>query len=90
VALTVGGPEASCSEEMARPVSTTTLPTWQWWHQLGRWVRPVQDDTSLVGKPPGGGGAAVGQPRGGLHQIELVSFGVEHGDPVLAVFLDGA
>jgi hypothetical protein len=22
------------------------------WRQLGRWVRPVQDDTSLVGKLP--------------------------------------
>jgi hypothetical protein len=23
-------------------------------HQLGRWVRPIQGDTSLVGKSPGG------------------------------------
>ena len=35
------------------------------------------------------GDTAVGERLGGLHQIELVPFGVQHGDPVLAVFLDG-
>src|SRR6266545_4901614 len=35
--------------EMARPVRTTASRTWSRWHQLGRWVRPVQVDTSLVG-----------------------------------------
>jgi hypothetical protein len=38
--------------EMARPVRMTAPGIWRRWHQLGRWVRPVQDDTSLVGKLP--------------------------------------
>jgi len=31
---------------------------WRGGHQLGRWVRPVQVDTSLVGKGPKGLAAA--------------------------------
>jgi hypothetical protein len=33
-------------------VRTTASRTWPRWHQLGRWVGPVQADTSLVGKLP--------------------------------------
>jgi hypothetical protein len=31
---------------------TTGRRALQYWHQLGRWARPVQGDASLVGKPP--------------------------------------
>lgn len=32
-----------------RGVSTTALRTWQRWHQLGGWVRPVQVRAALQG-----------------------------------------
>jgi hypothetical protein len=57
-------------------------------HKLNRRVRPVHDD-HLPRWQVAEGDTAVGQRLGGLHQIELVPFGVQHGDPVLAVFLDG-
>src|SRR4029450_4229133 len=56
-----GEPETSCSEwhadgmQMAWPVRTTALGTWCRRQQLGRWVRPIQGDTSLVGKAAAGG-----------------------------------
>jgi hypothetical protein len=51
-----GEPVASARNgtELARPVWTIGRRTWQQWHQLGRWVRPVQEGTSLVGKPRSG------------------------------------
>jgi len=57
-------------------------------HQLGRRVMPVFGD-HLPRWQVAEGDTAVGQRLGGLHQVELVPFGVQHGDPVLAVFLDG-
>jgi hypothetical protein len=36
---------------------------WQRWRQLGRWVRPDQDDTSLVGKSPEGSRQPDGEGR---------------------------
>jgi hypothetical protein len=37
---------------VAQPARTTPRHTWQRRHQLARWVRPIQGDTSLVGRPP--------------------------------------
>jgi hypothetical protein len=60
---------------MARPVRTTALRTWSWWHQLGRWVRPVQGDTSLVGKPPSGGAAALESIHSRVRHVPLSKHG---------------
>jgi hypothetical protein len=41
---------AGYGTQMARPVRTTAAPAWRRRYQLGRWVKPIQGDTSLVGK----------------------------------------
>jgi hypothetical protein len=38
------------AREMARPVRTTAATAWRRRYHLGRWARPVQGDTNLVGK----------------------------------------
>jgi hypothetical protein len=80
-----GEPQASCwnGTEMARTVRTTLAHIWQRWHQLGRWARPVQGDTSLVGKSP--------QVARQLHlcrrlrpeELQLDVVGVAKGDQVI-------
>src|SRR5919107_2942964 len=56
--------------EMARLVRTTAPRTWSRRHQLDRWARPVQGDTSLVGK-----GASPRQQAGRDPQLP------RHGSP---------
>src|SRR5919112_105031 len=59
---------------MARPVRTTAPRTWSRRHQLDRWARPVQGDTSLVGK-----GASPRQRTGRDPQLP------RHGSPPLVL-----
>jgi hypothetical protein len=61
----------------------TTIVTWP--RIVQAWAGFRQPTRSLPGDIDGVDAARPG----GLHQIELIPFGVEHGDPVLAVFLDG-
>jgi len=39
---------------VARPARVKLIQSWRRRYQLGRWVRPVLGDTSLVGKLPEG------------------------------------
>jgi hypothetical protein len=47
-----GRPEASCSEWHGDGTAGEDDRGSGWWlrHHFGRWARPVQDDTSLVGR----------------------------------------